>query len=128
MTHQSYPIFIRNREENECLEEIATICAMLSVENIYFYPKRYRTDQQKMEEQNLNSKYRGSRGNDVLPVTLENELERNEVVDAHMRLWKSDGDHFTFLNIYNKWADAGQQEPSCSLFPLWLHRIYTELV
>jgi hypothetical protein len=84
---------------------------MLSVENVYFYPKRYRTDQQRAEEHNSGRR----RGNDSLPVTLENELERNEAVDAHMRLWKSDGDHFTLLNIYNKWADAGEQEiPSCS--------------
>jgi HrpA-like RNA helicase len=82
---------------------MATICAMLSVDNIYFYPKRLRSDQRRAEEQQQQRDNANSERN----VNLAQEMEKHEAVDAHMRLWKSEGDHFTLLNIYNKWTEAG---------------------
>jgi hypothetical protein len=77
---------------------------MLSVDNIYFYPKRLRSDQRRVEEQHQRDDQRKERS----AKSLESELEKHEAVDAHMRLWKSEGDHFTLLNIYNKWTEAGE--------------------
>lgn len=93
-----------SREENNCLEEIATICAMLSVENVYFYPKRFKSDQKRLEE------HLQSKKGDSVTMKLESEMEKHEAVDAHMRLWKSDGDHFTLLNIYHKWLESGNRK------------------
>lgn len=108
-----------DRAENNCIEEIATICAMLSVENVYFYPKRFKSDQKRLEE------YLQTNKRDDISAKLEKEMERHEAVDAHMRLWKSDGDHFTLLNIYNKWVESGRK-----IFGRFLsfHRLFVELV
>lgn len=74
---------------------------MLSVENIYYYPNR-----NKSSNNNNNNNLRQKKSSS-LSSQLENDSEKHEVTDAHMRLWKSDGDHFTFLNIYNKWVESG---------------------
>lgn len=91
---------------------------MLSVDNIYYYPKRSKSNQNRIEEQlqnhskhhhhnHHNHHHNNNNNSDSLSSQLENDREKNEVTDAHMRLWKSDGDHFTFLNIYKKWIEAG---------------------
>jgi hypothetical protein len=101
---------------------MATICAMLSVDNIYFYPKRLRSDQRRAEEQQQQRDNANSERN----VNLAQEMEKHEAVDAHMRLWKSEGDHFTLLNIYNKWTEAGPKINRSS--SLIAHRMHIDLV
>jgi hypothetical protein len=110
------------RPENECVEEVATICAMLSAEQIFHFPRRAQrflpapVQDGPAEEgsgtRGAHTGHRGDRdrgggrGGRVLG-TAEEELERHAVEDAHSRLRRSKGDHFTYLHIYQEWVEAG---------------------
>ena len=103
------------RPENDCLEEMATICAMMSAENLYHFPRRLQshgrdapvpTDAE--EGSHENGRGGGRRGHRTSLRSAEEELERHAVEDAHRRLQRPGGDHFTYLHIYEQWTAAGR--------------------
>ena len=68
-----------------------TIAAMLSVENIYYYPPA----------PNRKRRYDASSVQDAVDDRLA------DAEAAHARLRVSRGDHFTLLNVYNHWQRCG---------------------
>ena len=104
-----------DRPQNDCVEEMATICAMLSAENLFHFPRRmqrFREDGERGGGQNPG----GGRGRRPLG-SAEEELERHAVEDAHDRLKRSNGDHFTYLYIYEQWVKAGNFKPCIFAMP-----------
>jgi HrpA-like RNA helicase len=83
-------IYLVVRPENDCLDELAIIAAMLSVEEIFHFPKR-----------------RGGGGGKSSRHQQEDEDERNAVTFAHDRLRHLKGDHFTYLKIFKKFESEG---------------------
>lgn len=112
-----------SRSENDCVEEMATICAMLSAEQIFHFPRRTQRfidegqsqshDHEQASEGGHNHGHGGGRregrgGKGRVLGTAEEELERHAVEDAHSRLRRSKGDHFTYLHIYQEWTRTGE--------------------
>jgi HrpA-like RNA helicase len=110
------------------MEEIATICAMLSTENVFFYPRRLQSRYEEKEDAPKNGAEKRGKGGVIhrssaaLP-TAEEEIQRHAVEDAHRRLTKTRGDHFTLLNIYDKWGEAGPKSPLFNLYSMYLYVI-----
>jgi HrpA-like RNA helicase len=78
------------RPENDCLDELCIIAAMLSVEEIFHYPKR--------------SAPRGAAGGDKSRQQQRaDEDEVHAVAVIHDRLRHPKGDHFTYLKIFKKY-------------------------
>lgn len=79
------------RPDNNCLDEVCIIAAMLSVEEIFHFPRRGA----------------GKRVGDMREQQRE-EQERLAVTDAHDRLRHPLGDHFTYLKIFKKFEAEGK--------------------
>jgi hypothetical protein len=94
------------RPENNCLDELSIIAAMLSTEEIFHYPKRGGGGGRgRNGSGNGNGNGRSSR------QQQDEEAERNAVSDAHDRLRHAKGDHFTYLKIFKKYeAEGGYYE------------------
>lgn len=99
------------RPDNDCLDEVAIIAAMLSVEDIFHYPKRNHHSRPGFN--NRRSDQHGSTNR-----SREEDEERNAVTDAHDRLRHSRGDHFTYLKIFKKFEADGKHNITCMLVTL----------
>lgn len=88
-TISAISLFCRTRVN--CFDDMLTIAAMLSVENIYYYPPA----------PNRKRRYDASSVQDAVDDRLA------DAEAAHARLRVSRGDHFTLLNVYNHWRRCG---------------------
>ena len=77
-------VFAIDQEDSKCLPTIATICAMLSVEDIWWTE---------------NSKSSDPRA----------QKRREMITEAHNNLNTSWGDHLTYFNVFSKWVHEGKE-------------------
>lgn len=81
-----------SRRENNCFDEVTKIAAMLSVEEIFHYPRRRRHRD----------------GSTDAPSEEQSASEF-----AHDGLRHSKGDHFTYLNIFEKFEASDEKFEWC---------------
>lgn len=80
---------ILQAHEEECLREVVTIAAMLSVESIWFSRRKEKGDR-------------------------DEEAERAHATFRHPR-----GDHITYLMVYAAWEERGFSEQWCVRAWVW---------
>ena len=98
------------RPTNSCLDDLCIIAAMLSVEEIFHFPKRLRYNKRNNFAENK-----------TLRQQEEEDDQRNAIKDAHDRLRHKKGDHFTYLKIFKKYDREGVIHLDSYDYNLWLN-------
>jgi HrpA-like RNA helicase len=123
-----------NRPEHRCVDDVVTIVAMISAENIWEDKSEYHRQQQFKRRREGNNNHKDShagekRGRSEID---EDYLASHALEDAHSKLYHRLGDHFTFLTIYQKWEEAGMLVDSSCCRPffkvLFLYRLLIRMV
>jgi len=87
--------------EFHCLDDVLTIAAMLSSEEIWYSPRRKKGGGASSQQ------HRGGRDSDRYNDHMKKAFE------ARQRLSHPDGDHLSFLAVYNEWIRRGASHEWC---------------
>jgi ATP-dependent RNA helicase DHX8/PRP22 len=92
--------------QHDCLQDILTVAAMLSSEEIWYTPRRKKGGAA-MTQSRGGGGGGGGAGDDRFDQHMKRALQ------ARQRLSHPEGDHLTFLAVYNEWLRRGASMQWC---------------